>query len=1157
METKGIVIANKRLLVANRGEIAIRVFRAATELNLRTVALYSHEDRFSVHRFKADEAYKIGKKGDPLGAYLNWQDIIKLAIEKNIDLIHPGYGFLSENPEFAEACADNGILFCGPSSKILHLFGDKLAAKQVAREAGVAVIAGTEKPVDNLDDARQFCRNIGYPVTLKALSGGGGKGIRAVKNEGELVEAFQRARSEALSSFGRAEVYLEKNVQHAKHIEVQIAGDMSGQVVHLFERDCSVQRRHQKVVEIAPALGIKAETRENLLRDAVKIARHVNYVGVGTVEFLVAENGEHYFLEVNPRIQVEHTVTEMITGVDLLQMSIMLPAGRSMSHPTMSIGSQDDVKQRGVAIQCRVTSENPLKNFAPDTGVILAYRPAQGFGIRLDEGFDTSGGIVTPFYDSLLVKVTAHSVDLYGAAQKMRRALNEFRIRGVKHNIPLLLNIISHPKFANGSLNTSFLEEHPEVFEIKLPRDRATKILKYIANVTVNNPHKLHSKINPREPDSYFPKVHNTPSNQSLTAKQVLLSKGIQGLQSWIKDQPRLLVTDTTMRDAHQSLFATRLRNHDIFQVSDFYAKAMPGFFSLECWGGATFDTSLRFLKEDPWERLARLREEIPNTLLQMLLRGDNAVGYTNYPEWVIRDFIRLSCETGLDVFRIFDCLNNPEQMAVAMDEVKKRGAVAEACICYTGNILDLNNQKYTLDYYIKIAKNLEKMGSDILCIKDMAGLLRPRAASLLIRALKDHINIPIHLHTHATSGSSEAMLLAAADAGCDIVDAAISSMSGLTSQPSINALVASLEGTARCPDLSLLHLDEISRYWEAVRAQYHAFDPGFRATSTDVYEHEIPGGQYSNLYDQAQKVGVKSTEFYELTRRYQEVNTLFGNIIKVTPSSKVVGDMALLLQKHGLTGPELLTKRPQLDYPDSVISFFKGHMGIPYGGFPSELRSLILGANPPAPEKVPVPSGDSFLKAKSELESLLGETADDRDVLSYRLYPKVFKEYLNDLREYGNLAGLPTDVFFYGLQANRELEVELEAGKTLIISISGITEANRDGVRRVFFQLNGFPRTLEIVDEAIASPGKKRKKAEPGAQDQIGAPMPGKILEIRVNLGQMIEKGQIVIVTESMKMEYAISAKLSSKIKALHVSKGDLVEEGDLLIEFEPVNPN
>ncbi|MBC7661714.1 MAG: pyruvate carboxylase [Chitinophagaceae bacterium] len=1144
---------NKRLLVANRGEIATRIFRAATELNMQTIALYSYEDRFSMHRFKADEAYKVGKKGDPLGAYLNWHDIVDLAVEKKIDMIHPGYGFLSENPDFADACEKNGILFCGPSPKVLQLFGDKLQAKQIARNAKVPVIPGTEAPVETLEEAREISKGLKYPVTLKALSGGGGKGIRIVHSEAELVEAFQRAKSEAMSSFGRSEIYLEKSIMNAKHIEVQIAGDKSGHVIHLYERDCSVQRRHQKLVEIAPALGISKQTRERLLEDSIKIAESVNYVGVGTVEFLVSENGEHYFLEVNPRIQVEHTVTEMITGVDLVQMSIMLPAGRSMSHPAIGIHSQADVRQSGVAIQCRITTENPQKNFAPDTGVILAYRPAQGFGIRLDEGMGTSGGIVTPYYDSLLVKVTAHSVDLIGAASKMSRALKEFRVRGIKTNMELLFNIVTHPMFAAGTIKTNFLELHPEVFEFPQPKDRATKILRFIADVTVNNPHKLHTKTPPKEVDIYELPKRTPVVGGPLTAKQIFDQRGVEGLKTWIHAQKQLLITDTTMRDAHQSLFATRLRNNDIYKATRFYEAATPGFFSLECWGGATFDTCLRFLKEDPWERLARIREEVPNSLLQMLLRGDNAVGYTNYPEWVIRDFIRLSAEAGLDLFRIFDCLNNPEQMAIAIDEVKKRGAIAEASICYTGNILDPRNQKYTLKYYLKIAKELEAMGSDILCIKDMAGLLRPRAATELVKALKDTIGIPIHLHMHASAGSSEASLLAAAEAGCDIVDGAVSTMAGLTSQPSINAIVASLEGTDRCPELKLSDLDELSRFWETIRAQYNAFDPGIKATSTDVYEHEIPGGQYSNLFDQAQKVGVKAAEFHELTIRYKEVNDLFGNIVKVTPSSKVVGDFALLLQKHGLNSSDLMAKKPVLDYPDSVVSFFQGHMGIPYGGFNKELREMVLGKNPPPPQKPPLVAGDSFEKAKTELSLLTEKTPTDTQVLSYRLYPKVYKDYLTSLREFGSVESLPTDVFFNGLDLNREVDIELEPGKTLIVSLSGITDPDKDGKRRVFFQLNGFPRNLEVIDESVTGVTKKRPKADSTNAEQIGSPMPGKILEIRAVAGNAVKKGDIVLITESMKMEYAITAKMDGKIKSIYVHKGELVEEGDLLLDIQP----
>jgi pyruvate carboxylase len=1141
-------ITHKRILVANRGEIAIRIFRAATELNMQTVAIYSDEDRFSVHRFKADEAYKIGSKGDPLGAYLNWQAIVELAVEKKIDAIHPGYGFLSENPDFAAACEENDIIFCGPSSRILELFGDKLKAKETAERANLPIIPGTKEPVDSLEKALIFAENIGYPITLKALSGGGGKGIRAVSSKEELQEAFARAKSEANTSFGKSDIYLEKNVTNAKHIEVQIAGDATGNIIHLYERDCSVQRRHQKVVEIAPALGLKESTREKLLEDAVKIARSVNYIGIGTVEFLVDQDGNHYFLEVNPRIQVEHTVTEMITGVDLAQTSIILAAGRAFNHPALKIKSQSDIKREGVAIQCRITTENPLNNFAPDTGVILAYRPAQGFGIRLDEGFATSGGIVTPFYDSLLVKVTAHSSDLIGAQQKMLRALKEFRIRGVKHNIPLLMNIISHPNFTNSSLNTRFLDEHQEVFDIKQPRDRATKLLKFIANATVNNPHNISKHLQAEKKPVYELPKKRPHQIEISPAKKIFEEKGAGALSQWIKEQPELLLTDTTMRDAHQSLFATRLRNFDIFEATNYYATELNQLFSLEVWGGATFDTCLRFLKEDPWERLARLREAVPNILLQMLIRGDNAVGYTNYPKWVVKDFIRLTVEAGLDVFRVFDCLNNPEQMSTAIEQVKLNGAIAEACVCYTGNILDPKKHKYDLAYYLNLAKTVENQGADILCIKDMAGLLRPKAADILIRALKSEISLPVHLHTHATSGSAEATLLAAAEAGCDIVDGAVSSMSGLTSQPSLNATIAALEGSDRCPKPSLKSLNEISRYWEDIRPHYNAFDPGIRATSTDVYDHEIPGGQYSNLYDQAKRVGLSGHEFFELTQRYKEVNELFGDVIKVTPSSKVVGDMALFLQKHNLTGPRLIQEKPHLDYPDSVMSFFKGHMGIPYGGFNEELREMILGVNPPPPSKPESNDQDDLEASRVKLAEIIGFTPNDQQVISYKLYPKVWLDFFHHEKTYGKVDRIPTDVFFYGLKPNEEIEIELEPGKTLIISVSGITEPDSNGARRVFFQLNGFPRALEIMDESVSNAKEKRQKADPSAPSQIPAPMPGKVLEVKVSEGDVIKKGQTLLVTEAMKMEYAVTSKTDGICKKILVQKDDFIEEGDLL---------
>lgn len=1151
MSIRNKVVANKRLLVVNRGEIAIRIFRAATELNMTTIAVYSHEDRFSVHRFKADEAWCVGQEGDPLGAYLNWQALIELAKAKNIDAIHPGYGFLSENADFARACEEADIMFCGPGSAILERFGDKLLAKKTAREAGIPVIPGSDGPVADLEEARHLAAEFGYPVTLKALSGGGGKGIRIVGNEADLEEAWERVRGEARSSFGRSEVYLEKTILNPRHVEVQIAGDATGTILHLFERDCSIQRRHQKVIEVAPALGISDETRRTLHEAAVRIGKHIGYVGVGTVEFLIDERGNPYFLEVNPRIQVEHTVTEMVTGFDLVQASIMLVAGRSFDHPAIGVRGQQDLHCRGVAIQCRITTEDPRRDFSPDTGTIVAYRPAQGFGIRLDEGFGTSGGLVTPFYDSLLVKVTAHALDLYGAAQKMTRALKEFRIRGVRHNIPLLINIVTHKDFIEGRLDTGFFSKHPEVFRFPTPRDRATKLLRFLANATINNPHNLPDKTFKGSREAPRLPAGDSRPAAGTTAKSVYDREGAQGLVRWIQAEKQLFLTDTTMRDAHQSLFATRLRSQDIENATDFYNQACQGFFSLEVWGGATFDTSMRFLREDPWERLAMIRERIPGILLQMLLRGDNAVGYTNYPAWVIREFIAETVRHGLDLFRIFDCLNNPEQMAVALEEVLKQGAIAEGCLCYTGNILDPKKHKYDLQYYLRIAAELKEMGIHILCIKDMAGLLRPGAARLLVRALKEEIGLPVHLHTHATSGASVATLLAAAEAGSDIVDGAVSSMSGLTSQPSLNAVAASLEGADNAPAIPLAVLDELGPYWEGIRNLYQAFDPGINASSTRVYEHEIPGGQYSNLYDQARKVGVSPAEFYELTDRYREVNQLFGDLIKVTPSSKVVGDMALLLQKNNLTATRYLEEKPSLDYPDSVISFFRGHMGMPYGGFPPEVRRLVLGEDAPPPEKAPVDNSDNFQMVKDELGEKIGQPPRNSQVLSYRLYPKVFMEQWEHHSTYGQVWRLPTRAFFYGMAPGEELEVPLEPGKTLFISLSGMTEANSKGMRRVFFSLNGFPREIEILDEAAIDLSQSRPKADPFNPLHVAAPMPGKVMEIRVREGDQIRKGDQVLITESMKMEYAITARGSGKVRSVHVGLREQIEEGDLLIEL------
>lgn len=821
----------RRLLVANRGEIAIRIFRAATELGIRTVALYSYEDRFAIHRFKADEAYQVGEPGQPLEAYLNFRAIVAKAKELKIDAIHPGYGFLSENEEFARLCEESGINFIGPKPSVLGKFGDKVMARQVAIEAGVPVIPGSSEPAADIAIAKKMAEEFGYPVTLKAVSGGGGKGIRMIHSESELAEAFERAQSEAMTSFGRADVYLEKMIVRPKHIEVQILGDKHGNIVHLFERDCSIQRRHQKVVEVAPALGISAEAKQKVYQYALSIANHVNYYGLGTVEFLVTPDGQPYFLEVNPRVQVEHTVTEMVTGIDLIQASILVAGGAALSDRRIGIASQESIALRGAAIQCRVTTEDPSRGFAPDTGTIIAYRPAAGFGIRLDEGHGTAGAVITPYYDSLLVKVTAWGQTIEQAAAKMSRSLGEFRIRGVRHNISLLQNIVRHPEFVGSTMATDFFEKFAEVFEYPKPKDRATKLLRYLAEVTVNNPHGL--RFDRAQGEKNLPKLTVPPEigrgelSKPESAKEIFDRTGAEGLVKWLKTRQSLQITDTTMRDAHQSLFATRLRNREIFAAAPFYREVGNYFFSLEMWGGATFDTAMRFLKEDPWERLAQFRAEVPNVLLQMLLRGDNAVGYANYPEWVIREFIKETCQTGLDLFRIFDCLNQPEKMRIAVDEVKKNGAIAEVSICYTGNVIGQNEKKYTLSYYLNLAKQAAAMGADIIAIKDMAGLLRPKAASVLIRALRENIDLPIHLHMHDTSGAGLATLLEAANAGCNIVDGAVSSMAGLTSQPSLNALIASMGGDPRCPRLPLSVLDELARYWGVVRMTYRDFDPG------------------------------------------------------------------------------------------------------------------------------------------------------------------------------------------------------------------------------------------------------------------------------------------------------------------------------------------
>ncbi|MBE5395650.1 pyruvate carboxylase [Brevibacillus borstelensis] len=1141
-----------RLLVANRGEIAIRIFRAATELGIRTVAIYSEQDNVSIHRFKADESYLVGAGKGPIEAYLDIESIIEIAKRNDIDAIHPGYGFLAENAEFAQRCLEEGIIFIGPSSTLIDKFGDKVEARRMAIEAGIPVIPGTPEPIETLQEALLFAKEHGYPIIIKGVSGGGGRGMRIVRSQDELQDALDRARSEARSAFGNAKVYLERYLENPKHIEVQILGDAHGNIVHLFERDCSVQRRHQKVVEVAPSLSLDDALREEICQSALKLMKEAGYSNAGTVEFLLTPDGQFYFIEVNPRIQVEHTITELITGIDIVQAQIRIAEGHSLSDSEIGIASQEAIKMSGYAIQCRVTTEDPENNFLPDAGRLLAWRSGGGFGVRLDGGNGYPGAIITPYYDSLLVKISTYGTSFDQAARKMLRTLREFRIRGVKTNLPFLENVVTHPDFLSGQYDTSFIDTKQELFIFPGRQDRGTKLLSYIGNTIVNGYPGLSKQD--KKPHFDTPRIPRTPFAQPYPdgTKQILEREGADGLVKWIQEQKRVLVTDTTFRDAHQSLFATRVRTYDLAAVAEATGKLGADLFSLEMWGGATFDTSMRFLRESPWERLQILRQRIPNILFQMLLRGANAVGYTNYPDNVIHAFVKASAENGIDVFRIFDSLNWLPGMQTAIEAVRNSGKVAEAAICYTGDILAPSKTKYTLRYYVDLAKELEKAGAHILAIKDMAGLLKPYAAYELVRALKQEIGIPIHLHTHDTSGNGGAMLVKAIEAGVDIVDACVSSMSGLTSQPSLNGLIASLEHTERDTGLSLDAFNKLSDYWEDVRPYYQGFESGMKASNTEVYIHEMPGGQYTNLEQQAKAVGLEG-RWDEVKQMYATVNQMFGDIVKVTPSSKVVGDMALFMVQNGLNEENIWEKGERLDFPDSVIQFFQGYLGQPPGGFPKELQALVLKGRDsfttrPGELLAPV----DFDKVALELTEKIGREATELDVLSYIMYPQVFLQYDQSLKEYGDLSVLNTPTFFYGLRPGEETAITIERGKTLIIKLVAVGELHPDGRRIMYFELNGQPREIFIRDHAAKVSELARRKADPQDPGQLGASMPGKVLKVLVTAGDKVRKGEHLLVSEAMKMETTIQAPMDGKIKAVHVKAGDAIETGDLLVEME-----
>ncbi len=1141
----------KKVLVANRGEIAIRVLRACTELGIKTVAIYTYEDRYSLHRYKADEAYQIGKDNQPLQPYLDIDGIIRIAKENGVDAIHPGYGFLSENQYFSQRCADNGIIFIGPKPQVMASLGDKIAAKKVAVSCQVPIIESNKQDLTTYEVALSEAHRIGYPLMLKAAAGGGGRGMRVIRDDEQLEKGFFEAKNEALKAFGDDTLFLEKYVENPKHIEVQIVADNFGNITHLFERDCSVQRRFQKVVEVAPAISLNEETRRKLYDYAISICKAVNYNNVGTVEFLVEPHTNNiFFIEVNPRIQVEHTVTEMITGIDLIKTQIYIADGYPLDHEEVLLGPEHKVRANGVAIQCRITTEDPENDFKPDYGTIIAYRSAGGFGIRLDQGSVYQGAKISPFFDSLLVKVSAQAPTLRHAAMKMSRTLDEFRIRGVKHNIQFLQNIINHPEFISGNSTVDFVKNHPELFVFKQSKDRATKMLSFLAEVIVNgNP-----DVKNPDPSKVLakPDFHGFNLNKPYEegTKDKLRMLGPDEFSKWLRNEKQIHYTDTTFRDAHQSLLATRMRTFDIMKVAEAFAKDHPQTFSMEVWGGATFDVCLRFLHEDPWERLAQIRKAVPNILLQMLIRGSNGVGYKAYPDNLIESFVEKSWETGIDIFRIFDSLNWMESMKPCIDFVRKRTqGLAEVSMCYTGDILNPSKTKYNLDYYLQLARQIEDSGAHILAIKDMAGLLKPYAAQVLVEALRDTVKLPIHLHTHDTSSIQSATYLKAIEAGVDVVDVALGSMSGLTSQPNFNAIVEMMRFQERHREFDQVSLNRHSNYWETVREYYYPFESGLKAGTAEVYHHEIPGGQYSNLRPQANALGL-GHKWEEIKETYAEVNALFGDIVKVTPSSKVVGDMALYLVSNGLTTVDVLERGDQISFPESVQSFFKGDLGQPVGGFPKKLQDIILkGGKPytgrPNENMEPIDIDKEF----AAFQEKFGKETKYTDFLSYQLYPKVYEAYYKHYEQFSDVSKIPTRLFFYGMQPGEEAIIDIARGKSIVIKYQSLSPVNEDGMRTVFFKLNGQTRNIEVRDRSVKVERVEHQKVDKANPKHVGAPLQGLLSKILVQQEQPIKKNTPLFIIEAMKMETTITASEDTSVSAIHLTEGSLVNTDDLVL--------
>ena len=1147
-----------KILVANRSEIAIRVFRAANELGIKTVAIWAEEDKLSLHRFKADESYQVGRGPHldrdlgPIESYLSIPEIIRVARLSGADAIHPGYGLLSESPEFVEACNDAGITFVGPTAETMRQLGNKVAARNLAISVGVPVVPATEPLPDDMAEVARMAAAIGYPVMLKASWGGGGRGMRAIRSEAELAKEVTEAKREAKAAFGKDEVYLEKLVERARHVESQILGDTHGNVVHLFERDCSIQRRNQKVVERAPAPYLTEAQRQELAAYSLKIAEATNYIGAGTVEYLMdADTGRFYFIEVNPRIQVEHTVTEVVTGIDIVKAQIHILEGAAIGSAESGVPRQEDIRLNGHALQCRITTEDPEQNFIPDYGRITAYRSAAGFGIRLDGGTAYTGAIITRYYDPLLVKVTASGSTPEEAIRRMDRALREFRIRGVATNLTFLEAIIGHPKFRDNSYTTKFIDTTPELFTQVKRQDRATKLLTYLADVSVNGHPETKGRPMPSQ-QAAKPTVPYINSDVPRGTKQLLDELGPRRFAEWMRNEKRVLMTDTTMRDGHQSLLATRMRTYDIARIAEVYARALPNLFSLECWGGATFDVSMRFLTEDPWERLSLVREAAPNLLLQMLLRGANGVGYKNYPDNVVKYFVRQAARGGIDVFRVFDCLNWVENMRVSMDAVQEENKLCEAAICYTGDLLNSARPKYDLKYYVALAKELEAAGAHIIAVKDMAGLLKPAAARMLFTALRETTDLPIHFHTHDTSGISAATVLAAVEAGVDVVDAAMDAFSGNTSQPCLGSIVEALSGSERDPGLDPEWIRRISFYWEAVRSQYAAFESDLKGPASEVYLHEMPGGQFTNLKEQARSLGLE-TKWHKVAQTYADVNKMFGDIVKVTPSSKVVGDMALMMVSQDLTVADVQNPAKDIAFPESVVSMLKGDLGQPPGGWPEALQGKALKGEKPYTERPGSLLPDADLEAeRKEIETKLERPVTDFEFASYLMYPKVFTDFAQAIETYGPVSVLPTHAYFYGMADGEELFADIERGKTLVIVNQAASGTDAKGMVTVFFELNGQPRRIKVPDRARgAVAGAVRPKIDGSNPNQLGAPMPGVVSAVAVSVGQPVKTGDVLLSIEAMKMETALHAEREGTVAEVLVRVGDQIDAKDLLVVF------